>query len=163
VAVLVIGGSGGSKPSYLGQALACERMAALSVAYFARPELPAQLRDIPLEHFSAALEIPRDAQPSLSVPLAVAGMSRRSEAAMLTAVRAPDRGPRCAGHSAWERGPRQLATRQPSPAPRWHAATVRRPLPGALVVVVGNEVIRLSVGHRHAWKLIAAAVSSAQS
>ncbi len=54
--VLVIGGSGGSKPSYLGRALACERMTALSVAYFARPDLPAQFGDIPLEYFFATLE-----------------------------------------------------------------------------------------------------------
>jgi hypothetical protein len=31
-------------------------MTALSVAYFARPDLPAQLGDIPLEYFFAALE-----------------------------------------------------------------------------------------------------------
>ncbi len=54
--VLAIGGSGGSKPSYLGQALVCERMTALSVAYFARPGLPARLGDIPLGYFFAALE-----------------------------------------------------------------------------------------------------------
>ena len=37
VAVLLIGGSGGSEPSYVGQALAAEGVAALSVAYFAQP------------------------------------------------------------------------------------------------------------------------------
>jgi len=56
VTVLVIGGAGGSKPSYLGQALACERMTVLLVAYFARPDLPAYLGDIRLEYFFAVLE-----------------------------------------------------------------------------------------------------------
>jgi dienelactone hydrolase len=90
-AVLVIGGSGGSEPAYIGQALAGEGMMALSVAYFGRPGLPAQLRDIPLEYFFAAVEILRDALPSPRVPVAVAGLSRGSEAAMLTAIHAPAR------------------------------------------------------------------------
>jgi uncharacterized protein len=88
-AVLVIGGSGGSEPSYVAEALAREGMMALSVAYFARPGLPARLRDIPLEYFFTAVQILRDALPSASVPLALAGMSRGSEAAMLTAIHAP--------------------------------------------------------------------------
>ncbi len=46
-AVLVIGGSGGSEPSYVAGALSREGMAALSVAYFARPGLPPRLRGIP--------------------------------------------------------------------------------------------------------------------
>jgi hypothetical protein len=50
-AVLVIGGSGGSESSYVGQALATEGIAALSVAYFGREGLPARLRGIRLEYF----------------------------------------------------------------------------------------------------------------
>ena len=88
-AALVIGGSGGSEPSYVGEALAREGMAALSVAYFARPGLPGQLRGIRLEYFADALEILRTALPSPRVPVAVIGMSRGSEAAMLTAIHAP--------------------------------------------------------------------------
>jgi len=84
VAVLLIGGSGGSEPSYVGSALASEGVAALSVAYFARPGLPDQLRAISLEYFFSALEILQGALPG--VPLAVLGMSRGSEAAMLTAI-----------------------------------------------------------------------------
>lgn len=89
-AVLVIGGSGGSEPSYVAGALAREGMAALSVAYFGRPGLPSQLRGIPLEYFADALQILRAAVPSPRVPTAVAGLSRGSEAAMLTAICAPD-------------------------------------------------------------------------
>ena len=56
VAALVIGGSGGSEPSYIGQALAAEGIAALSVAYFGPDGLPARLRGIRLEYFFSALE-----------------------------------------------------------------------------------------------------------
>jgi dienelactone hydrolase len=89
-AVLVIGGSGGSEPSYVAGALAREGMAALSLAYFGRPGLPPQLAGIPLEYFTDALHILRAAVPSPRVPAAVAGMSRGSEAAMLTAIRATE-------------------------------------------------------------------------
>ena len=83
--VLVIGGSGGSEPSYVGEGLARAGIAALSVAYFGRPGLPAQLRDIALEYFLGALRV---LQESLApgVALVVLGMSRGSEAAMLTAI-----------------------------------------------------------------------------
>ena len=88
-AVLLIGGSGGSEPSYVGQALAAEGIAALSVAYFGRPGLPARLRDIPLEYFFSVLDVLRDALPSPALPIVVLGMSRGSEAAMLTAIHSP--------------------------------------------------------------------------
>jgi dienelactone hydrolase len=88
-AVLLIGGSGGSEPSYAGQALAGEGIAALSVAYFARPGLPGQLRGIRLEYFFSALEILQDELPSPAPPIVVLGMSRGSEAAMLTAIHSP--------------------------------------------------------------------------
>jgi dienelactone hydrolase len=85
---LLIGGSGGSEPSYAASAFAEEGIAALSVAYFGRPGLPETLREIPLEYFFAALEILRDAVPTRA-PLLVLGMSRGSEAAMLTAIHSP--------------------------------------------------------------------------
>jgi hypothetical protein len=84
-AVLLIGGSGGSEPSYVAEPLASAGIAALSVAYFARPGLPGELRDISLEYFFSALEVLRDQLPP-GTPLAVLGMSRGSEAAMLTAI-----------------------------------------------------------------------------
>lgn len=90
-AVLLIGGSGGSEPSYVGQALAAEGVAALSVAYFARPGLPGQLRSIRLEYFFSALQILQDQLTSSATPIAVLGMSRGSEAAMLTAIHSPAR------------------------------------------------------------------------
>ena len=84
-AVLVIGGSGGSEPSYVGRALAAEGIAALSVAYFGRDGLPAQLRGIRLEYFFSALEL-LGSELSSRAPIALLGMSRGSEAAMLTAI-----------------------------------------------------------------------------
>lgn len=84
-AVLLIGGSGGSEPSYGGEALAREGIAALSVAYFGQPGLPGQLRGISLEYFFSALRVLREALGP-GVPLAVLGMSRGSEAALLTAI-----------------------------------------------------------------------------
>jgi predicted alpha/beta hydrolase len=78
--VLVIGGSGGSEPSYVGEALAREGIGALSVAYFGRPGLPGRLRDIPLEYFLAALRVLQEAMAP-GAPVVVLGMSRGSEAA----------------------------------------------------------------------------------
>jgi dienelactone hydrolase len=83
--VLVIGGSGGSEPSYAGEALARSGIGALSVAYFGRPGLPVQLRDIALEYFLAGLRVLEESVAP-GVPLVVLGMSRGSEAAMLTAI-----------------------------------------------------------------------------
>ena len=85
VGVLVIGGSGGSEPSYVGEALAWSGIGALSVAYFGRPGLPGQLRDIALEYFLDGLGVLREALGP-GVPLVVLGMSRGSEAALLTAI-----------------------------------------------------------------------------
>jgi len=85
VAVLVMGGSGGSEPSYVGEALARAGIGALSVAYFGRPGLPGQLRDIALEYFLAALRVLQE-RLAPGVPLVVLGMSRGSEAALLTAI-----------------------------------------------------------------------------
>lgn len=58
------------------------------MAYFARPGLPDRLRGIRLEYFISALEILQHALPS-SAPPVVLGMSRGSEAALLTAIHAP--------------------------------------------------------------------------
>ncbi len=83
---MLIGGSGGSEPSYVAELLASEGVTALSVAYFARPGLPAQLRDIPLEYFRGALRMLIGALPSPTAPIMVLGMSRGSEAALLSAI-----------------------------------------------------------------------------
>lgn len=89
--VVVIGGSGGSEPVYVAQPLAAEGWVALSVAYFARQGLPEQLRAIHLEYFQEALRLVTSLLPTREVPVAVLGMSRGAEAALLTAVHSTDR------------------------------------------------------------------------
>jgi hypothetical protein len=115
-AVLLIGGSGGSEPSYVAEPLASAGIAALSVAYFARPGLPGQLRDISLEYFFSALEVLRDQLPP-DTPLAVLGMSRGSEGgdAHLYPVRRSR--PRGTGDSARKHRGGQLAAGRPRVAP----------------------------------------------
>jgi dienelactone hydrolase len=88
-AVLVIGGSGGSEPSYVAEAVAAEGVAAMSVAYFARPGLPAELREIPLEYFRHAISLLETVLPG-GAPVVVIGMSRGSEAALLSAIHFSD-------------------------------------------------------------------------
>jgi dienelactone hydrolase len=85
-AAIVIGGSDGSEPSCVAEALAAEGVAALSVAYFARPGLPAQLRDIPLEYFRDAIQHLIATLPSGRPGFVAVGVSRGSEAALLSAV-----------------------------------------------------------------------------
>lgn len=85
-AAVLIGGSGGQEPDYLTGPLAAAGIAALSVAYFARPALPPSLANIELRYFEQALELlcARLADPRL--PIAVLGQSRGSEAALLSGV-----------------------------------------------------------------------------
>jgi dienelactone hydrolase len=85
VGALVIGGSGGSEPWYVAEALAGRGIAALSVAYFGRPDLPDTLSRIPIEYFGRALEILSFGLGKLG-RLVTVGMSRGSEAAVLAAV-----------------------------------------------------------------------------
>jgi dienelactone hydrolase len=87
---LLIGGSGGSEPTYIAEPLARSGIAALSVAYFARPGLPDELSEIPLEYFCAALAILRAGLPA-QTPVATVGLSRGSEAAVLAAVDCQER------------------------------------------------------------------------
>lgn len=83
-ASLVIGGSSGSEPSHLAAALAENEITALSLTYFGRPGLPAQLRNINLEYFRDALRLLREALPSPEIPVMTLGLSRGSEAALLS-------------------------------------------------------------------------------
>lgn len=87
--MVVIGGSGGSEPTYVARALAEEGVAALSLAYFGRPGLPTNLSAINLEYFKAALDVLAE-HLDPGAPLALIGLSRGSEAAMLTAVHLGD-------------------------------------------------------------------------
>ena len=85
-AAILIGGSGGQEPDYLTEPLAAAGIAALSVAYFARPALPPSLANIELRYFERALELLRARIGDPSLPIAVLGQSRGSEAALLAGV-----------------------------------------------------------------------------
>lgn len=89
-AAVLIGGSDGREPQLSAARLAGEGFAALSVAYFGRPGLPPQLREVPLEYFDRALGALARALGLGNGPLVVMGGSRGSEAALLTGVHFPD-------------------------------------------------------------------------
>jgi dienelactone hydrolase len=83
-AVLLIGGSGGGLPNgYAAGLLASHGFPVLSLAYFGEPGLPSELQRIPLEYFQHALEwLAR--QPEVDPErVAIVGVSRGGEAALL--------------------------------------------------------------------------------
>ena len=88
--VALIGGSGGLEPQLSARRLAEEGFATLSVAYFQREGLPPTLREVPLEYFEKALEALRRSLGPRCGPLVVLGVSRGSEAALLSGVHFPD-------------------------------------------------------------------------
>ena len=91
-AVLVFGGSeGGLKTLLLASQLAAAGFPALALAYFKEPGLPQTLTNIPLEYFENALKW-LAAQPQVDpARVAVLGVSRGSEAALLLGGHYPAR------------------------------------------------------------------------
>ena len=88
VPVILIGGSeGGASLGDVGGVLASHGHPALSLAYFGEAGLPRRLRRIPLERFARAARWVR--RETGRVP-ALLGVSRGSEAALLTAAEFPD-------------------------------------------------------------------------
>lgn len=90
-AVLVIGGSGGGIgwQDATGELLAGHGYAALALAYFGMPGLPAQLEGIPLEYFTEAVDY-LARQPLVDAArIGVVGVSKGGEAALLLASRDP--------------------------------------------------------------------------
>jgi dienelactone hydrolase len=88
-AILVLGGSGGGMQTLLAASLAAHGYPALALAYFKEPGLPPILKNIPLEYFARALRW-LDTQPQVDPNhVLVLGVSRGSEAALLTAVHYP--------------------------------------------------------------------------
>lgn len=88
--VLVIGGSDGREPQLSARILAQEGFTTLSIAYFKREGLPPTLREVPLEYFEQALNALRRSLAPRSGRLAILGVSRGSEAALLSGVHFPD-------------------------------------------------------------------------
>ena len=89
--VLVLGGSeGGLRGAQpLARRISEHGFGTLAIAYFDAPGLPAALKDVPLEGIEGAIDWLR-AQPGLSRrPLAVVGVSKGGELALLIAARDP--------------------------------------------------------------------------
>ena len=89
-AVLVFSGSkGGLTTSFAAALLAAHGYPSLALAYFKAPGLPEDLNNIPLEHFTSALEVLR-AQPGVDPRhVLVSGVSRGGEAALLLGAHFP--------------------------------------------------------------------------
>ncbi len=87
--ILVMGGSEGGLQEPRAALLASHGYAALALAYFRYETLPAELWEIPLEYFEAAIEWLR-AQPSVRPDrVVVMGASRGGELALLLGARFP--------------------------------------------------------------------------
>ncbi len=88
-AVLALGGSGGGH-SRQPSLTASHGIPTLSLAYFGEPGLPPRLKDIPLEYFEKALQW-LSTQPGVNPQrIAVVGVSRGAEVALLLAADFPD-------------------------------------------------------------------------
>ncbi|MGH8981289.1 MAG: acyl-CoA thioester hydrolase/BAAT C-terminal domain-containing protein [Acidimicrobiales bacterium] len=113
LAALVIGGSGGSEPTYIAESLAKEGIAALSIAYFGRPGLPQALSRVPIEYFLSALDVLRAEVPP-GAKIATIGTSRGSEAAMLAAIHSRHR-----VHAVVASVPTNVVAGSPDGGPAW--------------------------------------------
>lgn len=137
-AVLVVGGSGGGTAWSLQMAalLASHGYPALALAYFAAEGLPATLDCIPLEYFGTALEWLAE-QPTVNPErIAVSGVSRGGELALLLGATFPairaviayvpsgilwDAYP-TSGHAAWTLNGNELPHAQTLTYAEWDAA-----------------------------------------
>jgi dienelactone hydrolase len=88
-AVILLGGSAGGHGGSTGALLASHGYPALSLGYFGEPGLPAHLQDIPLEYFQRALEWLASRSSVDARHIAIIGISRGGEAAILVAAQYP--------------------------------------------------------------------------
>jgi dienelactone hydrolase len=88
--VIILGGSNGGLYEWLAQALASNGFAALTLAYFDYPGLPAELVEIPLEYFHRAAVWLRGQPMVRPNRLGLAGGSKGGELALLLASRFDD-------------------------------------------------------------------------
>jgi dienelactone hydrolase len=88
--VLVLGGSEGGMREDTAALLASHGYAALALAYFAAPGLPAKLENIPLEYFETAMKWMAAHEAVDDERLAVQGISRGGELALLVAATYPE-------------------------------------------------------------------------
>lgn len=88
-AVLALGGSGGGLREHQAALLASHGIAALALAYFGYEGLPARLASIPLEYFETALEWLAARLDVRADHIAVLGISRGAELALLLGATYP--------------------------------------------------------------------------
>ncbi len=88
--VMQLGGAEGGMHVDDAALLAAHGFAVLALAYFGMPGLPATLRSIPLEYFGLALDYLQTHQKVAPGGIAVMGVSKGSEAALLTGATYPD-------------------------------------------------------------------------
>lgn len=88
--VLVLGGSEGGMREDTAALLASHGYAALALAYFGVPELPAKLENVPLEYFETAVKWMAAHEAIDGERLAVQGISRGGELALLVAASYPE-------------------------------------------------------------------------
>ena len=89
--VVVLNGSGGGTPQQRAALYAAHGYTALALAYFKAPGRPEYISDTPLEYFQLALEwAARTLKPKDDF-IAVAGLSRGGELALLLGARFPER------------------------------------------------------------------------
>ena len=88
--VLLLGGSrGGAGPRRLAQVLAARGFVCFSLAYFNYEDLPINLHEIPLEYFERAIKALQDPPFVRSDRIAVLGISRGGELALLLGATFP--------------------------------------------------------------------------
>lgn len=168
--VLLIGGSSGKEPSFLGLKLAEEGVAALSVAYFGAPGLPPTLADIPLEYFQAGIAVLKNALPSPGIPVLTLGASRGSEAALLSGIHFGDlvdgvvtAVPGNVVLCGWPpRGPARLLAGRPLPFLSRFGPT--SPEPEAIIPAeqVRGPILLVSAGADRVWPSAAMAAAIAE-
>ncbi len=88
--ILVLGGSGGGKPTHLAGKLAKSGHAVLSLAYFKENGLPAELNKIPLEYFHAPKKWLMDQSDTRNDGVIVVGWSKGAELSLLLASKSDE-------------------------------------------------------------------------
>ncbi|HET8841013.1 MAG TPA: acyl-CoA thioesterase/bile acid-CoA:amino acid N-acyltransferase family protein [Ktedonobacteraceae bacterium] len=83
--LLLLGGSSGTALEQQAALLASHGYCTLALAYFGRDHLPPELTEIPLEYFGQALQWLQNQAEVLPTKLAVLGVSKGAEAALLLA------------------------------------------------------------------------------
>jgi len=89
--VIVLNGSGGGVPEQRAALYAAHGYSALALGYFKAPGRPEHISDTPLEYFQQALEWAAKTLKPRNGFIAVAGLSRGGELALLLGSRFPER------------------------------------------------------------------------